>query len=223
MNDFFKFPSTKHILLPEEERTRLDKVLSMDEVAELLSHEVVIEEKVDGANLGISFDGDGKICLQNRGNWLEYPLSGQWKKLDEWIKKKQNTLFDFLLDQYILFGEWCYATHSIYYNKLPDYFIGFDIFDKTNQKFLSVSRRNKLLDSMGISIVCQLFAGKIQRDQLSNFFVKSCYGSGLCEGIYIRLDEDGWLKKRAKLVRYEFKQSIEEHWQKKGLKVNSIC
>ena len=125
MNDYFKFPSTKHIILPEEEKIRIDKAMSPDEIGEMLEHEIVIEEKVDGANLGISFDHDGEIHLQNRGNWLSYPLNGQWKKLEEWLITKEDTLFDCLCDRYILFGEWCYATHSIYYNKLPDYFIGY--------------------------------------------------------------------------------------------------
>ena len=75
MNDYFKFPSTKHIILPEEEKIRIDKAMSPDEIGEMLEHEIVIEEKVDGANLGISFDHDGEIHMQNRGNWLSYPLN----------------------------------------------------------------------------------------------------------------------------------------------------
>ena len=51
MNDYFKFPSTKHIILPEEEKIRIDKAMSPDEIGEMLEHEIVIEEKVDGANI----------------------------------------------------------------------------------------------------------------------------------------------------------------------------
>lgn len=222
MSDYFKFPSTKHILLPEEEKMRKDKAMAPDEITEMLSHEIVIEEKVDGANLGISFDKDGKLLLQNRGSWLSYPFHGQWEKLGKWINEKQDNLFDFLMDQYILFGEWCYATHSVYYDKLPDYFIGFDIFDKEELKFLSVKRRNKLLEDMGIVTVHQYAIGKYQLNDLSSFFGGSYYGNDLCEGIYIRWDENGWLKKRAKLVRFEFKQSITEHWRKKELKKNRV-
>ncbi len=63
-------------------------------------------------------------------------LSEQWKKLEEWIDQRQSRLFDVLLDQYILFGEWCYATHSVYYGRLSDYFIGFDVYDKETSRFL---------------------------------------------------------------------------------------
>lgn len=222
MNEFFKFPSTRHILLHERVLLRGDKVLSPGEIAELLEHELTIEEKIDGANLGISFGQDGTIRLQNRGNWLLYPLNGQWKKLEEWIVWRQNALFDVLLDQYILFGEWCYATHSVYYSKLPDYFIGFDVYDKQASRFLSVKRRNELLERMGIAIIHQCAKGRYQLQNLADFFGKSYYGDELCEGIYLRWDEKGWLKKRAKLVREGFKQSIVTHWQKRELKVNHV-
>ena len=223
MKDYFKFPSTKHILLPEEEKIRIDKAMSPDEIGEMLEHEIVIEEKVDGANLGISFDHDGEIHLQNRGNWLSYPLNGQWKKLEEWLITKEDTLFDCLCDRYILFGEWCYATHSIYYNKLPDYFIGFDIYDKKAGEFFSVERRNIFLEYMGIAIVPSYATGKFLLEELPSYFGTSYYGDSMCEGIYIRWDEKEWLRKRAKLVRYDFKQGMEEHWRKRELKVNRLA
>ena len=39
-------------------------------------------------------------------------------------------LFEILSEKFILFGEWCYAQHSIFYDRLPDWFLGFDIYDK---------------------------------------------------------------------------------------------
>lgn len=35
----------------------------------------------------------------------------------------------------ILFGEWCYAKHSIGYSALPGYFVAFDIFIKSEKKY----------------------------------------------------------------------------------------
>lgn len=222
MNEFFKFPSTKYIYLPDAEQMRADKCLTSEEIKELLSHEICIEEKIDGANLGISFDREGTIRLQNRGELLNEPFVGQWKKLGAWIEKRQDVLFDVLLDRYILFGEWCYATHSIYYDKLPDYFIGFDLYDKHASKFFSVERRNELLNHMGIAIIRQYGKGKYQLYDLPLFFSESYYGNYLCEGIYIRWDEDGWLRERAKLVRRDFQQSIGRHWRNKELQRNQL-
>ncbi len=221
MKEYFKFPSTPYIVLPEE-CIRKDKVLPLDELEELLCHEIIIEEKIDGANLGISFDDEGNLLLQNRGSWLTTPFTGQWKIMEDWIGKRKERLFDFLLNKYILFGEWCYATHSIYYDKLPDYFIGFDLYDKKQQKFLSVYKRNELLIEMGLSVIKQYARGVFQLNELPQFFSKSAYGDNLCEGIYIRWDEDEWLKKRAKLVRNDFRQKIDGHWSSQILKKNDV-
>ena len=51
---------------------------------------------------------------------------------------------------------------------------------------------------------------------------KSRYREGFVEGIYIRLNKDGFLKSRCKLVRPDFIQHIEDHWSKTGLIKNKI-
>ena len=56
MNSFFKFPSTPHLAVLENSNIRDDKVLSKEERELFLQHNVYVEEKIDGANLGISFD-----------------------------------------------------------------------------------------------------------------------------------------------------------------------
>lgn len=51
---FFRFPHTPHLAWLGTVPPRSDKVLAEDEVANLLAKEVVVEEKVDGANIGFS-------------------------------------------------------------------------------------------------------------------------------------------------------------------------
>lgn len=53
-DSLFKSPSTPHLITLEGVEVRDDKVLSESERTDFLKHELVIEEKVDGANLGIS-------------------------------------------------------------------------------------------------------------------------------------------------------------------------
>ena len=212
MNSFFKFPSTPHLAVLENSNIRDDKVLSKEERELFLQHNVYVEEKIDGANLGISFDPSGNLCLQNRGSFLNYPFSGQWKKLDVWISPKIDSFFDLLTDRYILFGEWCYAKHSIMYTQLPDLFIGFDIYDKWKNVFWSVKQRNRLLEHLKIVSVPLLGEGIYTLYELTNFFKQSKFGSQYLEGIYLRIDEDDHLIKRAKLVRPDFVQTIDQHW-----------
>ena len=108
MDDFFKFPSTPYLVAPEGVQLREDKVLSESECAAFLRQVLPVEEKIDGANLGISFTAAGEIRLQNRGSYLRLPEPGQWKKLDAWLLPRTETLYKQLADRYML-G----AMHSI--------------------------------------------------------------------------------------------------------------
>jgi len=70
MTTFFRFPHTPHIAWLGDAQLRDDKVFAPNEVRELLSHDVLVEEKVDGANLGFSVDEHGTLRAQNRGTYL---------------------------------------------------------------------------------------------------------------------------------------------------------
>jgi len=55
---------------------REDKVFSPAERSAFLEKPVVIEEKVDGANIGISVSPSGEIRVQNRGQYIQLPSPG---------------------------------------------------------------------------------------------------------------------------------------------------
>ncbi len=223
MGNFFKFPSTPYLTTSKDQDLRSDKIMAEEERNLFLSHEITIEEKIDGANLGISFDEDGSLKLQNRGSYIVSPFSGQWKKLDTWLQNRENDLFDILGSRYILFGEWCYASHSLKYHKLPDWFIAFDLFDKKERKFLAVKYRDQFLQNLQIPIVPMLDRGKFTLNTLNKFMKKkSSYSKEKLEGIYLRYDDGRWLKKRAKMVRSGFIQNIKEHWIDKPMEVNRL-
>jgi ATP-dependent RNA circularization protein (DNA/RNA ligase family) len=220
--DFFKFPSTPHLAVLGNNIFRDDKVMSGPQREAFLQHELVVEEKVDGANLGISFDSRGNLRAQSRGAYLHAPYSGQWKKLSEWLAPKTDLLFEILKDQNILFGEWCYAQHSVHYDRLPDWFLGFDIFHKKNSKFFSCQRRDKMFHEIGISQVPLIKRGNFSLAEVKNLLSKSQLGDTPTEGIYLRFDEGDWLGQRAKLVRPEFIQAIEEHWSRRRIVPNRL-
>lgn len=222
IEDYYKFPSTSHLAILGTNVVRNDKVMSERERNDFLNHELVIEEKVDGANLGISFDSLGNVRLQNRGSYLHAPYSGQWKKLSEWLVPKMDLLFEVLKDQFILFGEWCYAQHSVYYNRLPDWFLGFDILHKKELKFFSCQRRDEIFNNADISEVPLIKKGSFSLKELISLLSNSCLSDEPMEGIYLRFDDGDWLGKRAKLVRPEFIQSIKEHWSKRKIKTNRL-
>lgn len=221
-DDFFKFPSTPHLATLAGVDIRGDKVLSESEREEFLQHDLVVEEKVDGANLGISFDSEGNIRAQNRGAYLQLPGTGQWKKLGDWLTPRTDTLFEHLSDHFILFGEWCYAQHSVFYDRLPDWFLGFDVYDKQARRFLSSERRDTLLRGMAIAQVPVLARGNFMYSEIKTFLSTSKLGDQPAEGIYLRYDQNGWLKQRAKLVRPAFIQAVKQHWSRSAIRPNRL-
>ena len=63
---FYKFPSTPYIFIDNTLQKKEKNFLSDVETKEFLNNKITVEEKIDGANLGISFDSESNILLQNR-------------------------------------------------------------------------------------------------------------------------------------------------------------
>lgn len=221
---FFRFPHTPHLVWLGADAPRDDKVLSPAAAAELLQGVVRIEEKIDGANLGLSFGSDGEMRLQSRGTLLARETSHpQFKPLFRWAEARRHGLSLALSDALILFGEWCYARHTIHYTRLPDWFLAFDVFDKAQQRFWSAPRRDELVHQIGLAAVPPIALGHFSLGDMERYLGISKVGDTPAEGIYIRQDEGPFLKARAKVVRPEFNQSIITHWSARNLGTNVLA
>ena len=124
----FKYPRTRHL-----EGSRLqpgDEDLESVPLADLAGSRLVVEEKLDGGNAGISFDPDGRMYLQSRGHFLEG--GGRERHFDlfkTWANRWRRELWGALGPRYVLYGEWLYAKHTVFYDALPHYFLEFDALD----------------------------------------------------------------------------------------------
>lgn len=223
--DFFRFPHTPHLSWLGTGHPRDDKLLAETEIHELLSGDVVVEEKVDGANLGISITSDGRPKLQNRGQYLSPPFQGQFSRLSSWLPIHEHSLSASLRPSMILFGEWCTAKHSLDYTNLPDWFIGFDIYDRAEDKFWSTRKRDDFLEEAGLSPIARVFEGKVTLPKLREILMtqESHYRDGGLEGLIIRKESGDWLEAKAKLVHPGFTQSIDEHWSRRQLDWNRLA
>lgn len=221
-DDFFKFPSTPHLATLGDFDIRDDKVMSESQRNSFLRNKLTVEEKMDGANLGISFDVYGNIRTQNRGAYFHLPASGQWKKLEKWLDSRTDLFFEILGDQYILFGEWCYARHSVFYSQLSDWFFGFDVYNRKEAQFLSSNRRDLLFNKMQIAQVPAIARGHFTLADLKKLFSQSKFSDQPAEGLYLRLDQAKWLAQRAKLVHPVFIQSVEQHWSSSAIIPNRL-
>ena len=225
MTDFFRFPHTPHITWLGEGVPRDDKVLAPDEARALLMDAVVVEEKLDGANLGLSLAPDGSLRVQNRGQYLIAPHAGQFARLPAWLAQHEAELRAALTPDRILFGEWCAARHSLDYTALPDWFLLFDVYDRAAGKFCSTTRRNALAMQVGLAAVPQVWRGHATLDRLVALVndTPSRYRSGPLEGVVIRRESADWCQARAKLVRAQFTQAIGDHWRRRAVQWNRVA
>ncbi|WP_374519477.1 RNA ligase family protein [Hydrogenophaga sp.] len=223
-SDFFRFPHTPHLAWLGQDSPRDDKVLSPSEAKALLADDVVVEEKLDGANLGFSLASDGSLRAQNRGQYLVEPHAGQFARLPAWLAQHGESLRSVLTPDLMLFGEWCAARHSLDYAALPDWFLLFDVYDRRAERFWCTSRRNALAESGGLVTVPQVARGRQSVDDLKRLVATtpSRYRQGSLEGVVIRRESAQWCEARAKLVRADFTQAIETHWRKRAIEWNRV-
>ncbi|KAL1524949.1 hypothetical protein AB1Y20_019825 [Prymnesium parvum] len=224
----YKFPRTHHVLdAGGTGVSRDDLLLEGDDLAVFIGSgsEVIAEEKVDGANLGFSLTEDYRIQAQNRSHFVCSATHSQFKGLDAWLEEHSWALCQILKpNDEILFGEWCFARHSVPYTRLPGYFIAFDIFSKSSRSFCSVDERNRRLDGFDIPIVPMIARGifNCREDLLALLESRSAYYDGYVEGAYLRVDRGLSNAHRGKIVRPDFIQGITTHWQSHTLVKNSL-
>ncbi len=232
--EFVKYPRTPHLF--GSKGTDDDKHMGEADSHRFLSDEsLIVEEKLDGTNIGIHFTGGGAMMLQCRGHLITEGMHPQYDLFKQWAAVKKPVLEDKLSDHFILFGEWVYARHSIRYRSLPHYFFEFDIFDKKGEGFLSRGRRLALLEGAGIHSVPLLQVGALNRDKLGALIGPSRFDSEfenpltkhvdhLMEGLYLRIEANGVVTGRAKFVRPEFVAKVKqsEHWQYQSVTVNRL-
>ena len=127
---FVKFPRRPHLVWLGKSSPRGDKLMEAADTDEWLRQPMSVEEKVDGANLGLSLGTNGRLRAQSRGHYLDPRTAGQWKPLWRWLAQREDRLQSVLSSSTIAFGEWCYAEHSVFYDSLPDWFLLFDVYDR---------------------------------------------------------------------------------------------
>jgi ATP-dependent RNA circularization protein (DNA/RNA ligase family) len=224
MTPFFRFPHTPHLAWLGDGEPRDDKVLSADEGHALLAGDVVVEEKLDVANLGFSLSAGGELLAQNRGQYLAEPHAGQFARVPAWLSLHRDALLDVLQPHLMVFGEWCAARHSLDYAALPDWYLLFDVYDREAERFWSTARRDALAQAAGLAKVREIDRGPTSLARLKQLVIStpSRFRDGPMEGIVVRRESRDWCEARAKLVRPDFTQAIATHWRKRSIEWNRL-
>ena len=218
-----KFPRTRHLV--NVGAAARDDLLGNDKDACFANgQDVQICEKVDGAQMGLSVDEDFKIRAQNRSHYVTSQSHSQFKALDKWIFHHQEALYQVLDQDLILFGEWMYAKHSIAYDKLPDYFMAYDLYNKVEGKFYNRDILEARLHGTNLSLVREIYRGEIKKEQeiLDMLQLPSVHASnGRVERVHLKIFEGDYVKERSKIVRQDF-LSGNEHWTRGGVEPNRV-
>lgn len=232
--DFTKYPRTPHLF--GSKGTDDDKHLGEAESKAFIADEsLIVEEKIDGTNVGIHFSESGEMVLQCRGHLITEGMHPQYDLFKQWTAAKRHVLEEQMQNRFILFGEWVYARHSIHYRKLTHYFFEFDIYDKEQEAFLDLDGRLALLEGTGVQTVPVVHTGTVNRDDLEDLIGPSQFDShfenpitnrpdNLMEGLYLRTEANGAVTGRAKFVRPEFVEKIKQstHWQYQQMVPNQL-
>ena len=162
-----------------------------------IGDELCIQEKIDGANFrfmvkdGVIYFGSHKRDLGSEEITLENAkqFKGCIEFISNTVDRKELKKFD---KSYIFFGESC-SKHTVNYDweKMP-LFIGFDVYNLTDKKFLPALEAREIFEKIGLTFVPIKMIGKYVKD--SNVFElinreqwKSEYAEdGQAEGIVIK-------------------------------------
>lgn len=232
-----KYPRTAH--LQGSRLQKGDDPRKQVPLSALTGLYAVLEEKLDGANAGNSFTGAGDLLLQSRGHYLVGGGSErQFNLLKPWATAHESDWLDRFEDRYVVYGEWMYAKHTVFYDRLPHYFNEFDIFDRQTSLFLSTRRRREMLMGSSILSVPVLYEGEMPtkpkllqklirrslakseqwRDSFEQVVAREGLPLDLCwtqtnpddeaEGLYLKIEDEDHVLARYKFVRQGFVQTI---------------
>ncbi|RLN98844.1 hypothetical protein BBJ28_00024476 [Nothophytophthora sp. Chile5] len=235
-----KFPRTPH-LIDLGGATADDVVIDLNasNLPVDIATTLVITEKLDGANMGISLSSDGSLLVQNRSHLVNSETHRQFKALGDFLRSHREVLCAILHrdplfpGRFILYGEWLAATHSIAYTRLRSRFYAFDLFDRETGRFWDRSALEELLElsaascdgvKAAIQMVPTLWKGRTlpSRDDLVEMVQQqSQFYDGRVEVVYIKWECDGSVKERSKIVRGDFIAG-NEHWTQRDLHFNRL-
>lgn len=238
MFTFVKYPRTPHLV-----GSRLqpgDDIAGQVDLNSLSGGQFVWEEKIDGANAAVSFYPEGRLVLQSRGHVLAGGArEAQFSLFKAWASCHERILHDLLGARYVMYGEWCFAKHTVFYDRLPHYFLEFDIFDRERQCFLATAERHAFLAGSPVVSVPVVHRGRLTKEtDVRGLIRHSLYKSDaweeslrlsameagivsedaerqtersfLSEGLYLKHESDGVVIGRYKYVRADFLQAIAE-------------
>lgn len=209
-----KYPRTPH--LPWSPGASADDK-RLSNADHLLDRRIVITEKLDGSNLCLERDA---IYARSHSGPPTHRSFDAAKAMHSYIRTGIEPGFS-------LFGEWCYAVHSIVYDELPDHFFLFAIRDPAG-KWLSWEDVETYAKLNGYTTVPVVAGGSRPTADLLKYTTDvtgrqpSRFG-GIREGVVVRLHDgfEDFGSSVAKWVRKDHVQT-DDHWKSQPIRKQNV-
>jgi len=222
-SDLVEPPATPHLAWLGKSRPR-GKVLAAGLARAILARPVIVEEKPDGALIGIDFPDGLTPRVTRRAQVLGQGAHPQFQPLWGWLAAHEEALSRVLGQDRVLFGEWCFAQHAVRHDVLPDWFFVTDLFDRKSGRFLAADRRNALAAQMALVSAPEILRTKVDLKALAARLnaSESALGHGRPAGLVVRLEQGDHLIERAQLVCAEVADAPDEPATRKTLERNAL-
>lgn len=210
-----KYPRTFH--LPFSPGAGSDDKITPS-VDPILGQEVVITEKLDGSNCCLTKD---QVFARTHATPARHPSFN-------WVKQVHAGIAHLIEEDELIFGENCFAIHSIEYHGLPSYFFAFGIFK--NGYWLSWEEVKKRANELGLITVPELgfFNFKTSKElqkAIEGVYSQPSVFGGDREGVVVRaitgFKEEDFETSVMKMVRKDHVQT-EDHWMHQQIRPQKI-
>lgn len=169
---------------------------------------VVVEEKLDGANVTLWLDRDRRPRGVGRSGPTGRDRAGQFGRLRAWVAEHDLQVRRLLGTDRLVFGEWLWLTHSVPYDRLPGLLVVLDV--TSGERWCPLPKRDEVAKAASLPVPPRLFEGVLgNRAALEALVTTSQYGSSLAEGVILRDTQTG---ERCKWVSPTFVQADDSSW-----------
>ncbi len=207
-----KYPRVPHVS-GDSNATSDDVVWDAGAGDPLAGVELVVEEKLDGANVSVWFD-DGVPSVGMRGGADTADRGGLRGRVRAWAAEHADRLRHVLGDELVLYGEWLLARHSVAYDALPGPLVGIDVLDRRDGSFLDTAARDAILHAAAVPLPPRVFAGQAASlAAVTELVGRSAFGASRAEGLIIRpLHPSPGVPRVTKFVDPAWRRRTDEQW-----------
>lgn len=180
--------------------------------ARWLQDEVLVEEKLDGANVAVWCDDAGYLQVAGRGGPGALDRGRQLGRLRAWAAERADALHALLAAGHAMYGEWLWLEHTLSYTRLPDYLVVLDLWSPA-AGFADADERDRRVKPADLVVPPRLHTGTIcDVERLERLTRRSAFTNGPAEGAVLRREHADGRFDRCKWVRVEFQPRSNEAW-----------